>query len=181
LSSRIGFRFLAVALALTRRGGRLQERLQASGVRAGQIVLDYACGPGFYSIPAARLVGPSGHVFALDIQPAAAVMVEARARAAGLTNVTTITSACGTSLPDGTVDLVLLYDAIAGIADKRAVLAEIDRVLRPGGVLSVWVEHGRPEATVPLITGNSRFILRERKAAILDFSRPPEAPRAEPA
>ncbi|MFI5262580.1 MAG: hypothetical protein ACHQZR_08515, partial [Candidatus Limnocylindrales bacterium] len=66
LPSRIGFRLMALSLALTRRGPILEERLRVSGVGPGQIVLDYACGPGYYTIPAARLVGPAGHVFALD-------------------------------------------------------------------------------------------------------------------
>ncbi len=79
-----------------------------------------------------------------------------RASAAGLDNVTTVTSGLVTGLPDASVDLVLLYDAIASIGDRRGVLAELDRVLKPAGVLSVWVEHGPPERTLPLVTGNSR-------------------------
>jgi ubiquinone/menaquinone biosynthesis C-methylase UbiE len=172
LMSRIGFRLLAWTLALTRRGQILEDRLLRSGVGEGQTVLDYACGPGYYTIPAARLVGATGRVYALDLQPAAAAMVGARARSAGLDNVTTIVSGRDTGLPAGCVDQVLLYDAIAGIDDRRGVLAELDRVLRPGGVLSVWVEHGDPAATVPIVTENSRFVLRERRGDILNFTRP---------
>ena len=171
LMSRIGYRIMAGTMALARRGPALEQRLRASGVHDGQTVLDYACGPGYYSVLAASLVGPAGRVIALDIQPAAVAMTAARARARGDVNVATVVSDRATGLPDASVDLVLLYDAIAGIADRRGVLAELDRVLKPGGDLSVWVEHRDPLFTIPLITENSRFVLRERHGDILNFSR----------
>ena len=172
LSSRIGFRLMAAMMSLTRKGPRLEERVRASSVEPGQVILDYGCGPGHYTIPAARIVGPGGRVYALDIQPAAAGMVGERARAAGLDNVTTVVSERDTGLASGSVDMVLLYDSIAGISDKQGVLAELDRVLKPSGVLSVWVEHGDPVDTLPLVTENSDFIMRERDGDILNFTRP---------
>jgi len=171
--SRIGFRLMAGTLSLTRRGPVLEERLRNSGVHAGQTVLDYGCCPGYYTIPEAKLVGPTGHVYALDIQRAAEAMVKRRARAAGITNVSVIVSDRATGLTPQSVDLVLLYDAIAGIDDRRGVLDELDRVLRPDGALSVWVEHGDPALTLPLITANNCFALRERRGDILNFVRSP--------
>jgi ubiquinone/menaquinone biosynthesis C-methylase UbiE len=169
--SRLGFRLMAWTLERSRKGLILEERLRRSGVCEGQTVLDYACGPGYYTIPAARMVGPAGRVYALDIQPAAAAMVRQRAQAAGVDNVTTIVSGRDTGFPAASVDLVLLYDAIAGIAGKRGVLAELDRVLQPAGVLSVWVEHRDPVFTLPLITENSRFVPHDRTGDILNFTR----------
>jgi ubiquinone/menaquinone biosynthesis C-methylase UbiE len=162
---------MARAMVATRRGPALEQRLRASGLREGQVVLDYACGPGYYTVVAARLVGPTGQVTAVDVQPAAAGIVADRARRAGVDNVTTRTSDRDTGLADASVDVALLYDAIAGIADRRGVLAELDRVLKPEGVLSVWVEHGLPEATLPLITENSRFVLRDQHEDVLNFGR----------
>jgi ubiquinone/menaquinone biosynthesis C-methylase UbiE len=159
-------------LLLSRRGPQVERRVRASGVEPGQTVLDYGCGPGHYTIPAAMIVGPSGHVHAVDIQPAAADMVRDRARGAGVANVTAIVADRDTGLASGSVDVVLLYDAIASIADRRGVLAELDRVLKPSGVLSVWVEHGDPDDTLPLIIENSGFVLRERVDDILNFTRP---------
>lgn len=170
-SSRVGFRLMAAAMSFTRRGAILAQRLRRAGVTEGRIVLDYACGPGYYTVEAARIVGPSGHVYAVDIQPAAAAMVSDRAVKAGLDNVTAITSGLDTGLPSASVDLVLLFDAIAGIVDKRGVLAELDRVLKPQGPLAVWVEHGDPGLTRPLITEHSRFTLRTRDGDILVFIR----------
>jgi ubiquinone/menaquinone biosynthesis C-methylase UbiE len=55
-----------------------EERVRRSGVRECQTVVDFACGPGYFSVVAARLVGPQGHIHALDVQPAAAGMVGPR-------------------------------------------------------------------------------------------------------
>ena len=175
LGSRVGFRLMAWEMALTRRAAGAEARLRSSGVAEGQAVLDYACGPGYFAVAAARLVGPAGAVHALDVQPAAARMVAGRARRAGLANVTTIVSDCATGLPGGSIDVVLLYDALHAIADKRAVLGELDRVLEPGGTLSVWVEHGDAADAVPLVVENSRFVLHERRGDVLNFRRGEEA------
>ena len=169
LGSRLRFRLMAAVMAVRRGSVATEERVRRSGVAVGQTVLDFACGPGHFTVVAARIVGPTGRVYGLDVQPAAAGMVATRAQRTGLGNVTTITSDCATGLPTSSVDVVLLYDAIHAIADKRAVLDEIERVLKPGGRLSVWVEHGPPEATLPLITTNSRFVLQERRGDILNF------------
>jgi len=172
LTSRIGFRLMTLTMVLSRRGPALEARVRRAGVGPGQVVLDYACGPGYYAVPAARLVGPAGHVYALDLQPAAAAMAAGRARAAGLANVSTIVSDRDTGLPDASVDVVLLFDAIAGIVDRRGVLGELARVLKPAGHLAVWVEHGPPEATLPLVTEASAFRLRARDGDIGLFDPP---------
>jgi ubiquinone/menaquinone biosynthesis C-methylase UbiE len=171
LGARVGFRLMAWVMSFTRRSQATDERVRSSGVHDGQTVLDYACGPGYFTVVAARLVGQGGVVYALDVQSAAAAMVADRARRASLDNITTIVSGRDTGLPDGVVDVVLLYDAIQVIQDRHGVLAELDRVLKPGGILSLWVEHGAPEDAVALVADNSRFVLHERHGDILNFIR----------
>jgi ubiquinone/menaquinone biosynthesis C-methylase UbiE len=102
---------MAAMMAFTRPRVATAERLRRSGVAPGQHVLDYACGPGYLTVVAARIVGPTGHVVALDIQPTAAAMTARRVRRAGLANVSTIVSNCDTCLDNDSVDVVLLYDA----------------------------------------------------------------------
>ena len=55
------------------------DLLQRAGVQAGDPVLDWGCGAGFFALPAARLVGEAGSVTAVDVQPE---MVEATQQAA---------------------------------------------------------------------------------------------------
>lgn len=60
--------------------------LEHTGISPGWNVLDYGCGTGSYSIPAAQLVGPMGKVYAADIHPLAINGVHKRATTKGLGN-----------------------------------------------------------------------------------------------
>src|SRR2546428_3711506 len=61
--------------------------LELAGVAAGHRVLDIACGTGEPAIPAAEMVGPSGHVLATDMAPEMLEVAREKARAQGLTNI----------------------------------------------------------------------------------------------
>jgi len=135
------FRLLTWLFAIrdaVRPRGRILDEV---GLRSGQVVLEYGCGPGGYTLVAAERVGPGGTVHALDIHPLAVRRVGRLAARRGLGNVRTILSDRRTGLPDGSVDVVLLYDVLHDLGDPNAVLAELCRVLRPGGVLSVSDHH----------------------------------------
>ena len=110
--------------------------LREAGVGRGRTVLDFGCGPGSFSLAAARLVGKEGRVWAVDIHPLAVRMVERRARRRGLTQLKAVFSDRETGLEAESVDVVLLYDVLHEIDDKPALLEEFHRLLRPGGLLS---------------------------------------------
>ena len=63
------------------------ELLQRAGVQAGEIILDWGCGAGFFAVPAARLVGEAGKVVAVDVQPEMVTATKEAAAKAGLANV----------------------------------------------------------------------------------------------
>ncbi len=71
----IAFRLMAFFLGLHRRFVDVRKPLERAGIKEGQTVLDFGCGPGFYAIAAARMVGAKGKVYALDIQPLAYDMI----------------------------------------------------------------------------------------------------------
>ena len=71
------------------------EVLAEVGVRAGMAVLDFGCGSGTYTIPAAKLVGEGGRVYALDINKRALDRMEKKARKEGLKNIVRIDSSGG--------------------------------------------------------------------------------------
>jgi ubiquinone/menaquinone biosynthesis C-methylase UbiE len=110
--------------------------LQEAGLGAGMRVLDFGCGPGRYTLPAARNVGESGRVFALDVEPLALREVERGARRRGLANVTTLRADGRIGLEDGAVDVVLLYNVLHHVEERERVARELRRVLKPGGLLS---------------------------------------------
>jgi ubiquinone/menaquinone biosynthesis C-methylase UbiE len=117
------------------------EILKEAGIEEGYRVLDFGCGPGSYVLPVSRLVGERGVVYAVDKNPLAIATVNRLIAKNRLTNVRTILSDCNTGLPTESIDVVLLYDVIHDLGNRRSVLAELHRVLRRQGVLSVSDHH----------------------------------------
>ena len=113
------------------------KTLEAADIQPGQQVLEVGCGPGFFTIAAAKLVGDNGCVHAIDLQPLAIKTVEKKLKRTGLANVTVrIADAAETGLPSETIDVVLLFGVIHRL-ELPTVLPELHRVLRPGGALAV--------------------------------------------
>ena len=100
-------------------------------------VVDFGCGYGTFTIPAARIV--SDFVYALDIEPAMVEATKARAKAASLENVQVQSRdfvAEGSGLPDSSIDYVMLFN-ILHAEERMTLLREAWRVLRDEGKLSI--------------------------------------------
>lgn len=136
--------------------------LEEAGLMLGDRVLDYGCGPGAYVADAAKMVGESGKIYALDIHPLALERVQSIVAKKGLTNVETIRSDCRTGLPDGSLDIVLLYDIFHMLENPQAVLAEMRRVLKPNGSLSLSDHHMREDDITAGVTDGRLFTLVEK-------------------
>ena len=81
-------------------------------LKQGMTVVDYACGPGRYTISVAEIVGPSGIVYAVDNQHLAIDMTGKKAEIHSLTNIHPILlDSFNTRIPDSVADVVLLIDA----------------------------------------------------------------------
>jgi ubiquinone/menaquinone biosynthesis C-methylase UbiE len=143
--------------------------LQGAQVRAGQTVLEVGCGRGFFTIPAAEIVGQQGRLYALDVAGAAVEYVARKAQAAGLANVTTIRAdGAATGLPEGEMDLVLLLGVIpAPTLPLRRLLPEMQRVLKPGGALAVWT--AVPGWSPASITRNGLFTYLGKENGVYNF------------
>ncbi|MEJ2732864.1 MAG: methyltransferase domain-containing protein [Anaerolineae bacterium] len=127
--------------------------LERIGIRRGERVLELGPGPGAFTVGAARHAGPSGRLIAVDIQPQMIAQVEQRVQAEGLTNVETyIASAHHLPLDDESVDRAFLITVLPEIPDRARALAELHRVLRPEGVLSITEEFYDPDYLFPLET-----------------------------
>jgi demethylmenaquinone methyltransferase/2-methoxy-6-polyprenyl-1,4-benzoquinol methylase len=113
------------------------KTLKAAGIKPGQQVLEVGCGPGFFTIPVAKLVGDNGYVYAIDLHPLAIKTVEEKLQKTSLNNVKiTIADAEKMGLITESIDLVFLFGVIHALPLDQ-VLPELYRVLRPGGVLAV--------------------------------------------
>jgi SAM-dependent methyltransferase len=116
-------------------GSATEAMLDGAGVRAGARVLDVAAGAGGQTLAAARRVGPDGHVLATDISSAILEYAAAAARSAGLMNVETreLDGEILTGVQDASIDAVISRLGLIYFPDQQGALAEMRRVLRPGG------------------------------------------------
>lgn len=127
--------------------------LREAGIRNGQTVLDFGCGPGGFSLAAAKLVGPDGRVYAADKHPLALTTVQRAADRRGFGNIRTILGSRLADLPGGSVDMTLLYDVLHDLPEPGLILGEMHRVLKPRGVLSVSDHHMKKALLLSMITG----------------------------
>lgn len=110
-------------------------------------VVEFGCGYGTFSIPAARIV--AGTVHAIDVEPEMIDVTQAKARAASLLNVDVRLrdfAAEGTGLPDGSVDYAMLFNILHAEC-PGVLLTEAFRVLRPGGKAAIM--HWNFDSTTP--------------------------------
>jgi SAM-dependent methyltransferase len=112
--------------------------LAVAELRAGERVLDLGSGGGIDVLLSARRVGPSGHAYGVDMTAEMLALARANAERAGAANVTFLQGHIeDVPLPDGAVDVVISNCVINLSADKPAVLAEMFRVLVPGGRIGI--------------------------------------------
>ena len=169
--SNLGFRGLAFLLRLRERSGSPRKQIEALGLRRGQVVLDYGCGIGSYTLPAARMVGEVGTVHALDIHPLAVETVRKRSVQENLPNVQTILSGLETGLADESVDVVLLYDVFHQVDDRGALLRELHRILKAGGLLSVIPDHMGEAELLEAVPAGQLFSLQPRHTQSFEFGK----------
>ena len=124
--------------------------LDAIGIKRGDVVADIGAGVGYFSWRMAERVGPSGKVYANDIQPAMLEQLKKNIAARGLTNVMPVLGAeDDPKLPVGALDLALLVDVYHELSQPRKMLAKIRAALRPGGRL-VLLEYRKEDPTIPI-------------------------------
>jgi ubiquinone/menaquinone biosynthesis C-methylase UbiE len=105
-------------------------------VRPGDACLDIGCGIGYFTIPLARLAGPSGCVTAVDLQAEMLAGVAKRAKRAGLSERIRLHQADASGLLlDGSFDFVLAFWMVHEVPDQAALFRQIRKVLDPGGRL----------------------------------------------
>ena len=108
------------------------------GIREGMKILEIGPGSGFFTFELAKYAGPSGHVYAVDIEPKMITLLEKRIKREKIENITTKTaSAYEIPLPNNSVDLVFMGGVLGEIPDKQKALREMQRVLKEEGFLAV--------------------------------------------
>ncbi len=143
------------------------EVLQTVGIRAGQTVLDYGCGPGTFAIPSARIAGDGGRIYALDVRARALERVKEKAKNEGLSNIETVlldSSRLTIGLPGESADVILVYDVMHAVDDRRGLLEELHRVLRRDGFLSIFPMHMGTDKMLEIMKDCPLFRFRDHYA-----------------
>jgi ubiquinone/menaquinone biosynthesis C-methylase UbiE len=137
------------------RAAREQEEapgraLDLIGIVPGMVVADVGAGSGYMTVRRAQRVGPTGKVYANDLQPAMLRAIQGKARAEPLANVEIVEGAeTDARLPAGVVDLALLMDVYHEFSHPEEMLRSIRSSLKPGGRL-VLVEYRAEDPTIPI-------------------------------
>ncbi len=127
-----------------------EQALDALGIRAGMVVADVGAGTGYMSLRMARRVGPSGKVYANDLQPEMLQKLRAKSQLEKLSNVETVLGTeSDPKLPPNTMDLVLLVDVYHEFSQPQTMLDKIRESLKPDGRL-VLLEYRKEDPKVPI-------------------------------
>ncbi|HSF05317.1 MAG TPA: class I SAM-dependent methyltransferase [Methylomirabilota bacterium] len=143
--------------------------MKALGLRRGQVVAEIGAGPGYFTPRLARAVGPSGHVYAVDPEPAVLDVLRRRLARTGVRNVTPVLSRDDDPmLPRNRCDLAVIINVYHHMHGARAFLRRLVSELPRGArVVNVdWNEDSEfgppPKRRVP----RARFLRDARRAGL---------------
>ena len=143
--------------------------LERAGLQPGQTVLEVGCGPGFFTIPAAKIVGKDGKVYAVDTHPLAIERVQNKINKAGINNVSLIhANASDTGLPDQSIDLAFMFGLPYIQGGLDSLLTELYRIFKPDASLVFQKSRGSTEKLIAEVE-NKGFNYFEGKGRIFLF------------
>ncbi len=144
-------------------------------IREGRSVADIGAGSGWFTVRAARRVGPTGQVFAVEINSAFVDHITKRAQTEGLKNLRAVLGKIDDPvLPANSVDAVLFLKSYHEIAEPVALMKKVKTALRKDGLVGIidrsgdGADHGLDESTLINEMRQAGFVLKERH----DFVKP---------
>ncbi len=144
--------------------------LEQTGLKLDHVVLEVGCGPGHYTIPASKIVGENGFIYAIDINPFAIESVNKKISKSGVKNVKAlVVSAYDTNLDDQSIDLAFLF-GVRHVLDYTKVKNEMCRIMKNEGILAIQ-KWGLNKKLIALLTENEAFSLIEETKRVLKFKK----------
>ena len=124
--------------------------VEALELAPGMVVADIGAGSGYYTVRMARKVGPTGKVFATDIQVGMLSLLMRRVNSEGIKNVVPVQGAVDDPrLAPASVDLALMVDVYHELAAPQVFVRKLREALKPGGRL-VLIEFRKEDPRVPI-------------------------------
>jgi ubiquinone/menaquinone biosynthesis C-methylase UbiE len=106
------------------------------GLKTGNVVADLGCGAGFFAVAAARVVGNSGTVYAVDVQDSKLAATQSAAKQYNLNNIITMKADLDKpflEVPEGQCDVVIMASILHEIDSREELLKNVYRLLKTGG------------------------------------------------
>lgn len=135
------FRVMSALLRIRDLFAPVETKVRSWGIKQGDTVVDFGCGPGSYIPIVSMLVGSAGRVYAVDVHELAIEEIEKKR----LTNVVPVLAASyPTEVPGDVADLVYAMDMFHMVKDTKSFLHELWRITKPSGLLLIESGH-QPE------------------------------------
>ena len=145
--------------------------LETAGLKPGQKVIEVGCGPGFFTIPAAKMVGEKGLIYAIDVNHRAIKRVEEKMRKYGIDNIKPILgNAADSGLQDSSIDLAFIFGLRYIAGGLSNLISEVYRILKSGGILSFEKTTGSDDKLVEEVE-RAGFVKTDRKGRIFVFTK----------
>jgi ubiquinone/menaquinone biosynthesis C-methylase UbiE len=127
------------------------KAVEALDFKAGQVVADIGAGSGYYTSRIAKRVGPTGRVYATDIQPGMIQLLDQRVKNEGLDNVTTVLGTMDDpKLPPRAIDVAIMVDVYHELQQPQLFLQRLKDAFKPDGRL-VLLEFRKEDPSVPIL------------------------------
>jgi cyclopropane fatty-acyl-phospholipid synthase-like methyltransferase len=112
------------------------EVIRALALKPDAVVADIGAGTGYFAVRFAHMV-PKGRVYGVDTEPDMVKYLAARAKKAGLRNLTAVTAVPGDPRLPRKVDLIVLVDVYHHVGDRERYFSRLRTSLRPGGRIAI--------------------------------------------
>jgi demethylmenaquinone methyltransferase/2-methoxy-6-polyprenyl-1,4-benzoquinol methylase len=146
-----------------------EKILAEAGLSDGMNILEVGCGTGFFTIPAAGMVGTNGHITSIDVLSKSVELVTEKIKQQGITNATILQrNALDTKLDSQSFDRVFVFGVIpAPMLPADQLSGELHRLLKPDGVLAVWP----PSWVKGEIEGTGLFKFQSTENGVMRFNK----------
>lgn len=127
------------------------KAIDALALKPGMVVADIGAGSGYYTARMSKRVGPTGRVYATDIQPGMIDLLERRIKAEGLSNVTTVLGGMDDpKLLPNSIDLAIMVDVYHELQQPQVFLQRLKAAFKPDGRL-VLLEFRKEDPQIPIL------------------------------
>jgi len=127
-----------------------EAALNALGLKPGMAVADVGAGTGYFTVRIARRVGPTGRVYATDVQPEMLSRLQENVEREHLANVEPVLGTqSDPKLPAAKLDLILMVDVYHELSQPQRMLREMRKALKPDGRL-VLIEYRKEDPSIPI-------------------------------